>query len=255
MSKVRKPSVSRWFLICEKMVNFVYTLFDMLKLMGLDMKLKIYQIIFMCLYLPLLILYFSSEVSGIFKKRAINKIVMASLFLICGTIGFVLGEKNVDRIILLIAMFFSFLGDVILLWSFKKGGIAFIVGNVFYVIYFLLHFYRNGYSIVLWPIVYAIIYGFFVYLVKSGYLNLGSMKSFYGYMASVIGHGSFGIVLLTKTNSPVMRVLCVGLILFMISDFFIAAHNFHDKKDKTILRINSGSYFIGMMLVALFFGL
>lgn len=227
----------------------------MIKLKRMNMHLKIYQIIFVCLYVPTLILYFFSETSGIHRRRAINKITMASLFLICGVIGFVLGEKNACRTILLIAMFFSFVGDCLLLWSFKKGGIAFIIGNVFYIIYLLIVSYNNKYSIILWPLFFILIFSVFRHLDKVDYLDLSKMKAFYGYMSSVIGHGSLGITLLIQAKDPVLRLLCIGLILFMISDFFIAAHNFHDKDNKLLLRCNSGTYFLGMMLVALAIGL
>lgn len=217
---------------------------------------KTYQYIFIMIYLPLLVLYLFSKTSGIFKRRAVNKITLASLYLLCALYAFSLKEKSVPLVILMIALIFSYLGDVMLLWSFKKGGYAFMTGNVIYCIYlFIIHYQYNLWQLSLVVIMISLLFSLFRYFVKAGILNLGGMKAFNVYMLSVISQGSMGTVMAIFTGVSTCKVLGIGLLLFMISDFFISFQNFYHKDSKLIKRCNSITYFTGMMLIAIYIGL
>ena len=210
--------------------------------------------VFVVIYLITMICYFFSETSGNFKKRAVNKILLASLFLVFSFYSFIAHDKGkqIVNYILLVAIFFSFLGDVLLLFSFDKGGMAFIIGNICYSIYLLLIFYDR--RLLLWPflLLFSLFYGIYILMLKKGYLDLKGKKAFSYYMASIVAHGSLGLLLSLNRYDPLHCVLGNGLTMFMISDFFLASHYFHDKSKNLILILNSGFYFTGMMLVALY---
>ncbi len=84
---------------------------------------SIYQIVFVILYLGTLVSYFFSETSGNFKRRVVNKIILASLFLLCFLVAFGRHYQLASFHAIAIAAFiFAWLGDVFLLYSFMKGG-------------------------------------------------------------------------------------------------------------------------------------
>ncbi|MGI6607832.1 MAG: lysoplasmalogenase family protein [Erysipelotrichaceae bacterium] len=178
------------------------------------------------------------------------------MYLLCGLYAFSLKEKSFPLIILMTAFFFSYLGDVVLLWSFKKGGYAFMTGNVIYCIYlFIIHYQYHLWQLWVVVIMITLLYALYRYFVKSGILDLGGMEAFNYYMISVISQGSMGAVMALFTSVDVYRVLSIGLLLFMISDFFISFQNFYSKESKLIKRCNSITYFSGMMLIAIYIGL
>ncbi len=217
------------------------------------------MIIFVIAYVAVTISYFFSETSGNFKRRAINKIVLASMFLIYSIFETIhLGLFGTIQIICLIGIIFAYIGDVWLLWSFTKGGVAFSVGNVILFAYVIVYITSNGlsYATVCWHlIIAAVLLGCFIFLVKKGWYNMPEKMQmpFTGYILSVTLHGTLSFAVLTQMQDVKTVLLCAGLVLFMISDYFISLHKFKYKDSKLILRCNSGTYFIGLMLVALSF--
>ncbi|MCQ2488972.1 MAG: lysoplasmalogenase [Clostridia bacterium] len=223
----------------------------------------IYMAIFVCVYVAITISYFFSETSGNFKRRAVNKIGLAALFL-CYSIfeffhlGYGFGSL---QFICLIGVFFAFLGDVFLLWSFSKGGVLFGVGNVVLFCYELQYFAANGLAFkdYWWfLIILAVVFITWACLWYGGWYDYSKkpiMKwIFTPYILSVTLHGTLSIAgLFVLPSSAKSILLCCGLILFMISDYFISLHKFKYTESKAILRLNSGTYFIGLMLVALSF--
>ena len=72
------------------------------------------------------------------------------------------------------------------------------------------------------------------------------------YLATVTGHGVLGLGLVALTRGMHPLLLGSGLALFMISDYFLMAYKFKCPRN-AVLRFNSGTYFLGMLLVALSF--
>lgn len=215
------------------------------------------QILFVLVYLSLLIAYFFSETSGNFKRRAVNKIVMASLFMLLG--GYWFFEKGYAAgwgYIALIALFFSWLGDVLLLWSFVRGGVSFSIGNLLFIAYLILSMRESGVGLgnIWWCLLlFALLLFVILLCLKKKWISFGSMTPvLVGYMTSTTGHGCLGLGLAFAAPSAHTLLLGLGLALFMISDYFLMAHRFKKSK-RWILRLNSGTYFTGMMLVALSF--
>ena len=135
-------------------------------------------ILFIIAYLITLFCYFFSETSGNHKRRAINKIIMATMFLVFGIIQYFLHYEIFSvHLLLLFAIVFAFLGDVILLYSFTKGGIAFIVSNILFFTYewVLIANYNVPFSNIWYFIpLFIIMWGTFAYLGLKRFLNFKS---------------------------------------------------------------------------------
>ncbi len=218
------------------------------------------MLIFVIVYMAMTVAYLFSETSGVFKRRAINKIALASLFLIYAIVETIrLGNPyGAWQLLLLAGIVFCYIGDVWLLWSFTKGGIAFSIGNV--IIFIAVNIYLSMKGIAFssywfFLLIFAVLIGGFMYLVKAGWfdMNEGMKKKFPLYIISVTLHGTLSIAGLFFLHDTKSVLLFVGLILFMISDYFISLHKFKYKESKAILRCNSFSYFTGLMLAALSF--
>ncbi len=212
-------------------------------------------IIFIILYLGVLISYFFSETSGNLKRRSINKIVLAAMFLIFGIIQYIVNYQFFSyHLILLLAIIFAFLGDVILLYSFIKGGLSFIFSNILFFIYewiiianYNVPFFYIWYFIPL----FIIMWGTFAYLSLKRFMNFKNKTiPILTYVFSVTLHGTLGIFLAIYFSSVKMILFGLGLALFMISDYFLMVHKFKYHK-KWILRSNSATYFIGLLMVVL----
>lgn len=220
-----------------------------------NMLLHNYHYVYIAVYMAALISYLFVETSGNFKARAVNKIILALMYLVFSFVFYIRKDKGSGLNVLMLAICLSCVGDILLLWDFKDGGAAFMVGNSFYAIYLLENYYYQKISITAFVFVCAALYGLYYHLVKTEYFKLGDMTIFNLYMASIILHGSLGLVLMYKTSVYAYKILGAGLTLFMISDYFMADHKFHNRESKWILRLNSLTYFVGMMMVSIFMSL
>ena len=171
---------------------------------------------FIIAYLTVLCLYFFSETSGNFKRRAVNKIALAVLFEGYAVGAYLLHSPLFSmRMILPIGLFFAFLGDIFLLWNFVRGGICFSIGNLCLLLYEAM-------------------------LMR--YLNVS--------LCILSLHGSLGAVLAAVCPSPSIKIFGAGVFLMMISDYILSVHKFKHGAN-WILRCNSASYFVGTLLAAL----
>lgn len=218
------------------------------------------MIVFVIAYVAVTISYFFSETSGNFKRRAVNKIFLASMFLIYATVEmFRLQLFGTLQLVAFIGLIFAYIGDVWLLWDFMRGGISFAIGNVILFTYLNIYYYGMGLTLksYWWFVVLlAILVGGFSYLANNGWyehLKGKMIKKFTLYITSVSLHGTLGLVGLFYLHDMKSILLLAGLFLFMVSDYFISLHKFKYIDSKAILRCNSGTYFIGLMLVALSF--
>ena len=231
------------------------------------MTLPVYSIIFAIVYICVMISYFFSETSGNFKRRAINKITLASMFW-----GYALFEMIHQGLfstlffMLFIGITFSYWGDIWLLWDFTKGGMVFAVGNVIIAGFIVSYMTEIGVPFISywWAILLiGFFVGLFIVLYKKGfykYLKPPFVYAFTPYIISVASHGCLSLALIFVTGAmglctAKLALIFFGSMLFMISDYFIAWHNFRDKYSKAILRLNSGTYFTGLLLIVLSFTL
>lgn len=216
----------------------------------------LFRICFIALYIPVLIAYFFSETSGEFARRVINKIIMATMFLVCGYIWFFMNDYSGWRVLALFGLFFAWLGDVLLLWSFVRGGISFMIGNVFFILYeaFLVKEAGVPFARISWFMVGFFILCIMVYaLATRKWIDFGRHEPILIlYMATTTGHGMLGLGLASSIPGMHPLLLGLGLALFMVSDYFLMAYKFKYHRH-AVLRCNSGTYFLGMLLVALSF--
>ena len=216
------------------------------------------RILFCVVHLVVLVSYFFSETSGNFKRRVINKCLMATMFL-----GYFLFESHRNGywsqplfFLCIIAFVLSWLGDVLLLFSFMKGGISFMVGNVFFVAYLIALCVQRevAFAAVWWAIPLFVIAAsvFFIlhFTKRVAFKKTGILMPVY--VSTVTAHGMLSVAAAAAIGGVHMFLLSAGLVLFMISDYFLTVHKFI-KHEKWILRCNSGTYFIGMLLAAVSF--
>lgn len=210
---------------------------------------------FIIVYLTVLFCYFFSETSGNLKRRSINKIILASLFLIYGLVAYFINYNFFSyNLILLLAIVFAFLGDVYLLYSFTKGGIIFVFSNILFFVYqlFLIGVEQIPFNdICLFIPLFILFFGTFFILTKKKILNFKNKnKAILTYVFSVTLQGTLGFSLSLYYLNAKMFLFGIGLALFMISDYFLMVYKFKFHKN-WILRTNSACYFIGLLLVVL----
>ena len=218
---------------------------------------KAFLITFIILYVLMLFCYFFSETSGNLKRRSVNKIILASMFLL---MSIILYSKNYAffsyHLVLLLAVIFAFLGDIYLLYSFTKGGIIFLFSNILFFIYECLLIGLNQISVlnVIWFIaLFFLLFGTFFVLTKKKIFNFKNKnKAILTYVGSVTFQGTLALALAIYYLNTKMILFGIGLFLFMISDYFLMIYKFKFHKN-WILRNNSACYFIGLLLVALSF--
>jgi YhhN-like protein. len=217
-----------------------------------------YQIIFAAAYLCILGCYLVSETSGNFRLRAWNKIVLASFFLIYGwAAGLISGHRDYT-VLAMAGLVFAFIGDVWLLWSFRKGGVSFAIGNFFFLAYEICYAANRGIPFArLWwaAIAFAVLWGTSLTLCHRGWMQIPPKYNILkGYLATVTAQGTLGLALACALPDAKTRLLGTGLALFMVSDYFLALYMFRYKQSKWVLRSNSFTYFSGMLLVVLSIG-
>ena len=212
------------------------------------------RVSFIIAYLALLCLYFFSETSGNFRRRAINKIALAVLFEAYAVGAYYLHSPLFTiRLVLPIGLFFAFLGDIFLLWNFVRGGICFSIGNFFLLLYEAL-LIRHA-QIPLWKlapsvVVFFLFWGSTMLLWQKEYIDFGNVRIFPAYLFSVSLHGSIGAVLAAVYPADGVRFFGAGVFLMMISDYILSVYKFK-KGSNWILRCNSACYFIGTLFAAL----
>lgn len=217
---------------------------------------KIITIIFCIAYVAVTICYLFSETSENFPRRVINKVILATMFLCYGFSAYALHyEVKSWHILFMIALVFSWLGDVVLLYDFTIGGILFIIGNLTFFAYSILLTVDMNIAFLkmCWIIpVFIVLWGAMFIVSGKKKLDFGKQRpALLAYLFSVTLHGTMGLGL--AVNAPDVKTLVfgLGLVLFMISDYFLMTHKFGYPKSKTLLRCNSSTYFIGLMLIVI----
>jgi hypothetical protein len=162
---------------------------------------------------------------------------------------------NLIYLICLMAITLCCLGDVVLLYSFRWGGFFFMIGNLTFAAFLIKYAVYNGlvFADFWWfLLVYVFFLGsFFVLAYTKFFHNMSQHASTYIYMPTVTLHAPIAIVLAILIHNPFIILLSIGLTLFMVSDFFIMINLYVLKESKICLRLNSGFYFIGLLIVSL----
>lgn len=216
-----------------------------------------FDIIYVICYALVLVCYFWAETTGKMKYRAPNKILLASMFFVYGAIQFSTKEAYQPasiHMLLMAGLFLAWLGDVFLLVDFGRGGDFFLACNVCFFMYELAMLIDNGLTFGdFWWIFVALIIVIAILVVLANkfpnVFKFGKMKyPFIFYLTSITLHGITGIAVMIFV--PQLFLLGLGSLLFMVSDYFLTVNSFI-YPNKWILRGNSATYFVGMMLIVL----
>ena len=193
---------------------------------------KLWQIIYSIVYGLMVVAYIFTSTGKNFKLRATNKIAMSASFLTLAFVCFFLNDDlmfNSWRYLALLAIFLCFLGDVLLLNSFSKGGLAFSLGNLTFFAYLICYVANAKVSFLhlVWfvvPVVVLVLIDrkFILYKIKKPSLKLKCA----GYLTTVILHGFFSLAVVLVYPTIETILLAIGLVLFMISDHFLLSGKF-----------------------------
>ena len=213
--------------------------------------------LFIALYLALLGLYLFVEVGDSFRRRAVNKILLSSLFLFFGQFWFwTNGYARGWQYLALVGLFYACMGDALLLFSFGAGGAAFAVANLCFIGYIGCTLYFGGrfFTALPWLGLGLLLFlGLFFWTKRAKWLDLGEKTGLaLFYLLTVTLHGLMGLLAAILLPGAHALLLGIGLSLFMISDYFLVVYKYKTKRKHT-LRTNTACYFLGMMLVALSF--
>lgn len=216
------------------------------------------RVIFVAAYLLVLFCYFITETSGKMYLRAPNKIVLASMFLVYGAYWFTTDYAFLSyHLILMVALFLAWMGDVFLLFDLNRGGDFFLSGNVCFAVYIMavLTEHAQGFKSFWWVIpVEIVILALFIFLACKfpKTLKLGKMKwPMALYISSITLHGLLGIAMMIALPNTAFALMGLGSLLFMISDYILTVDKFVIIGNRWILRSNSAFYFTGLLLIVL----
>lgn len=216
---------------------------------------ELWQIIFSIIYGLLVVTYVFTSTGQNFTLRVINKIAMSASFVTLAFACFFL-KSNLPpwRYLALLAVVLCFLGDVLLLKSFSKGGFAFSFGNLAFFVYLICYVValKVHFLHVIWfvlPVIALVLLDekFLLCKIKKPALKLKCT----GYLATVILHGFLSLALVVVHPTFETALLAMGLVLFMISDHFLLSGKFVFFGKKWPQIGVTFTYYPGLWLVAL----
>lgn len=219
------------------------------------------MVIFSVIYLLFLFAYFITRVGNNMKLRAINKYILASMYLVYAIVMFFLNDLSNIHYVLLLALLFAFLGDVLLVFSFSKGGMCFLLSNITFSLFYLINIieYKIPFFNYFWIFILSIILICLFLFLSNKYpqkIKLGKMKyPMTLYLTSITLHGLFGLVSAIFISTTSFVLMGIGSLLFMLSDYILTIDRFIIKNNKWIIRSNSLTYFVGLLLIVVSIGL
>lgn len=213
---------------------------------------------FIIIYLVVLFSYLFTRFNDNIKYRAINKYILATMYLVFAFVAFFRKYEIFSfHILIIIALLFTYLGDIFLVFNYFKGGIFFSIANIFFIIYEHIILFNNGYTFkdIFWVyIVVGIMISSFVLLCKykADVFKLGKMKwPMSLYLFLIFFNGILGLSLLILLPNTNYVILGIGALLFMFSDMILTAYKYVFNNNILLIRANSISYFIGLLLIVL----
>ena len=214
--------------------------------------------VFIAIYLIALFCYFFTRTSENIKYRAINKYIMATMYLVLALITFFKKYDFVSyQTLLIAALILAWLGDIFLVFDFGRGGDFFLAGNICFALYEQIILVKHGHTIkeTYWVFVAAAIMTLAFYLACT-YMpetfKLGKMKGLITfYLSSIFTHGLNGLCMALLLPGTPYVMMGIGSFLFMISDMILMTYKFVVGPKKWLVRLNSLTYFLGLLLIVL----
>lgn len=208
------------------------------------------------IYLVWFVSYLFTVELGRHYFRAINKIFLAAIYLALGVIALFYCEMDKSIFIyLVIGLFFTFLGDIVLMFNFTIGAGLFTIGNIFVFVFQLIllkdrniPFSKYWYFIL---IVIAVMLMAGIYFKKSKKLDFKvKFPLAMGYLFFVTLHGALSLILYIILDSAFIMPFGLGSMLFMTSDYILVKYTFSKDPQMYDQRLNTTCYFMGILLIA-----
>ena len=215
--------------------------------------------VFIIVYLAALCCYFYTRTAGNIKHRAINKYIMATMYLVLAIVVFLNKYEFASyQTLLMAALILAWLGDIFLVFDFGRGGDFFLAGNICFTLYEQIILVDKGgykFSDFAWTfVVVAIMLAFVIYATGKWpkKIKMGKMRwPMIFYLSSIFMHGITGLALMIMVPIPAYKMLGLGSFLFMLSDMDLTLYKFVFDNNKWLVRLNSLLYFTGLLLIVL----
>lgn len=215
--------------------------------------------VFIIIYFAALCCYFYTRTAGNIKHRAINKYIMATMYLVLAIVVlFNKYEFASYQTLLMAALILAWLGDIFLVFDFGRGGDFFLAGNICFTLYEQIILVDKGsykFGDFAWTfVVVAIMLAFVIYATGKWpkKIKMGKMRwPMMFYLSSIFMHGITGLALMIMVPIPAYKMLGLGSFLFMLSDMDLTLYRFVFDNNKWLVRLNSLLYFTGLLLIVL----
>ena len=200
------------------------------------------MVIFSVIYALFLCAYFVTRVGDNIKPRAINKFILATMYMVYAIVMFHIKDLSGYHYVLMAALFLAYLGDLFLVVDLNRGGDFFLAGNVCFATFYLasLAKYNVPFLNYFWVfIVWIALIGTFIFLSGKypNVIKLGKMRyPMAFYLSSITLHGLLGLVCAIFTGSTALLVMGIGSVSFMISDYILTVDRFIIQRKKWIIR-------------------
>ena len=208
------------------------------------------------IYLCTFFAYMFTTSLGEHKTRAINKVLLATFYLILAVILFIQNrEFNSFHILILIAILGTYVGDIVLMYKFNLGALFFTIGNLSLFVYDFLLLESLGvhFSNYWWfMLVYVGLVGGYMLLERFNThfkIEKKDRVKAFGYLAMVSLHGSIGTTMYFVTDNKSAILLGFGSILFMLSDYVLCSYKYSFNHETSVHKLNTFLYFAGILLI------
>lgn len=215
-------------------------------------------LVFIAVYVVLLISYMFTKTSGKMYLRGPNKMILATMYYAFAAYFFTTQYDMLSyHLLLMVALFLAWMGDLFLLFDLNRGGDFFLSGNIAFAVYYMavLTENANGFASFWWviPVEIAIVC-LFIFLAKKypKTLKLGKMKwPMTLYISSITLNGIMGLAMMIALPHTRFALMGLGSFLFMISDYILTLDKFVIQTKKWPTRCNSAFYFSGLLFIVL----
>lgn len=143
------------------------------------------------------------------------------------------------------------------MFDFGRGGDFFLAGNICFVLYEQAVLIDKGYwfNDFAWTYVVAGLMLAVVIFASGRWperIKMGKMRwPMIFYLSSIFMHGITGLALMIMLPGTSYALLGLGSFLFMISDIDLNVYRFIFNNNKWLIRFNSLTYFVGLLLIVL----
>ena len=216
------------------------------------------MLIFIVIYLIALFCYFFTRTSETKKYRAANKYLMATMYLVYAIYHISQRQPFASyHTMLILALIMAWLGDIFLVFDFGRGGDFFLAGNVGFTLYEMMVMNDHGLTFRQYGWVFAVValmLGGFIFACSKWpkRFKLGKMRwPMTFYLSSIYTHGITGLFMAALLPNTPFMIMGIGSLLFMISDIILTLYNYVFGESKLLIRANSLTYFVGLLLIAL----